>query len=72
MEIKLCQAPDCPTLKSETHCSKCNLFLYDVQDVNGISLPLYLGRYRTYHEAKSMVDRLNKNGEWKPYKMIKL
>jgi len=46
--------------------------LYDIIDKDGYSMPLhYSGRLRTYDEAISMLTRLNKDGEYKPYKMIK-
>ena len=44
---------------------------YTIIDKNGIEMPdHYTGRKRTYDEAKRLIDRLNKNGEHKPYKMI--
>ena len=44
---------------------------YRIVDKDGIEMPdHYSGRRRTYEEAKKMVDGLNKNGEYRPYKMI--
>lgn len=46
---------------------------YKIVDKNGIEMPdHYSGRRRTYKEAKKMVDGLNKNGEYRPYKMIEV
>jgi hypothetical protein len=46
---------------------------YKILDKDGIEMPVhYSGRYRTYNEAKKLLDRLNKNGEYKPYTMVKL
>lgn len=46
---------------------------FKIVDKDGIEMPdHYSGRRRTYEEAKKMVDRLNKNGEYKPYKMIEV
>jgi hypothetical protein len=46
---------------------------YKIVDKDGIEMPdHYSGRKRTYEEAKKMVDRLNKNGEYKPYGMIEV
>ncbi len=46
---------------------------YSILDKNGIEMPdHYSGRRRTYEEAKKMVDSLNKNGEYRPYTMVKV
>jgi len=46
---------------------------YKIVDKDGIEMPdHYSGRRRSYEEAKKMVDGLNKNGEYKPYKMIEV
>lgn len=43
---------------------------YKIVDKNGNEMPgHYSGRNRTYEEAKKMVDKLNKNGEHRPYTM---
>ena len=43
---------------------------YKIVDKNGCEMPgHYSGRNRTYEEAKKMVDKLNKNGEHRPYTM---
>lgn len=45
--------------------------LYKIVDKNGIEIPVhYSGRHRNYEEAKKIIERLNKNGEHKPYKMF--
>jgi hypothetical protein len=46
---------------------------YKIIDNQGIELPKhYSGRYRTYEEAKKMVDNLNIHGEYKTYTMVKV
>tara|TARA_R110000744_G_scaffold296370_1_gene406240 strand:- start:8 stop:208 length:201 start_codon:yes stop_codon:yes gene_type:complete len=46
---------------------------YKIVDKDGIEMPdHYSGRRRNYEEAKKMVDSLNKNGEYRPYKMIEV
>jgi len=46
---------------------------YKIVDKDGIEMPdHYSGRRRNYEEAKKMVDRLNKNGEYRPYKMVEV
>ena len=46
---------------------------YRIVDKDGIEMPdHYSGRRRTYEEAKKMVDGLNKNGEYRPYKMVEV
>jgi hypothetical protein len=45
--------------------------LYDIIDKYGYVMPRhYSGRARTKAEAVKLVERLNKDGECKPYKMI--
>ena len=45
---------------------------YSIFDCHGMLLPdHYSGRHRTYEEAKKLLDRLNKNGENRPYTMEK-
>ena|SRR5688572_18402338 len=44
--------------------------LYKIVDKDGDELPMhYARRYRSYGEAKKLVDRLNVNGEYRPYTM---
>lgn len=51
---------------------KCEIIFYKIVDKNGFELPdKHPDQQRTYDEAKRIVDRLNENGEHKPYKMIK-
>ena len=46
---------------------------YKILDKNGVEMPgHWSGRRRAYDEAKKMVDTLNKNGEYRPYTMVKL
>jgi|FLOH01.1.fsa_nt_gi hypothetical protein len=46
---------------------------YKIVDKDGIEMPdHYSGRRRTFEEAKKMVDSLNKNGEYSPYKMVEV
>lgn len=46
--------------------------IYKVFDRNDVEMPRHhSGRLRNYGEAKKLVDRLNKIGEFAPYKMIK-
>jgi len=46
---------------------------YEILDKNGDKMPdHYSGRKRTYEEASRMLERLNYNGEYKPYKMVKV
>jgi 2,3-bisphosphoglycerate-independent phosphoglycerate mutase len=46
---------------------------YSIFDCHGMLLPdHYSGRHRTYEEAKKLLDRLNKNGENRPYTMEKV
>lgn len=46
---------------------------YKILDKDGVEMPEHWsGRRRTYDEAKNMVDTLNKNGEYRPYTMVKL
>ena len=48
------------------------LRFYDIEASDGTVMPMhYSGRRRTYEEAKIMVDRLNKDGEYPPYKMVR-
>ena len=48
------------------------LRFYEIVAGDGTIMPMhYSGRRRTYEEAKIMVDRLNKNGEYPPYKMVR-
>ena len=58
------------------HCAiKSNNFSgsYKIIDKDGVEIPEHWsGRKRTYNEAKKMVDSLNKNGEYRPYTMVKL
>ena len=50
-----------------------NSRFYKIVDKDGIEMPRhYSGRRRNYEESKKMVDRLNKNGEYKPYKMVEV
>lgn len=45
--------------------------LFDISDKYGYILPRhYTGRARTFEEAKKLLDNLNRNGEYRPYKMI--
>lgn len=45
--------------------------IYMIIDRDGTEMPRhYSGRLRTYDEAKKIVDSLNKDGEYAPYKMI--
>ena len=44
---------------------------FKILDKDGIEMPNhYTGRRRTYEEAKKILNRLNKNGEFKPYTMV--
>lgn len=44
--------------------------LYSILDKDGIEMPTHAsGRRRTFSEAFKMITRLNKNGEYGPYKM---
>lgn len=46
---------------------------YKILDKDGVEMPdHWSGRRRTYEEAKKMVDSLNKNGEYRPYTMVKV
>lgn len=46
--------------------------LFKILDKNGFEMPKhYSGRNRTEEEAKKILNRLNKNGEYSPYTMIK-
>jgi hypothetical protein len=48
------------------------LYEWMILDKNGDEMPRHhSGRLRTLDEAKKMVDRLNKDGEYKPYKYKK-
>ena len=45
--------------------------LYDIIDKDGMVMPgHYSGRPRTKIEAEKMLERLNRDGEYKPYKMV--
>lgn len=45
--------------------------LFDIVDKDGTVMPRhYSGRARTLDEAQKMLDGLNINGEYRPYKMI--
>jgi hypothetical protein len=45
--------------------------IYKILDKDGVEIPRHWsGRFRTYDEAKKMVDSLNKNGEYRPYTMV--
>lgn len=47
--------------------------VYKVMDCDGIEMPRhYSGRLRTKEEAQRLIDSLNRNGEYKPYKMISI
>lgn len=44
--------------------------MYKIIDKNGIELPRHwTGRYRTYEEAVKILNNINIDGEYKPYKM---
>ncbi len=46
---------------------------YKIVDKDGVEMPdHYSGRRRNYEEVKKMVDGLNKDGEYRPYKMIQV
>lgn len=46
--------------------------LYDIEDKNGSIMPRhYSGRARTKEEAEKLINNLNNNGEYKPYKLVK-
>jgi len=46
---------------------------YKILDKDGVEMPdHWSGRRRTYEEAEKMVDSLNKNGEYRPYTMVKV
>lgn len=56
-------------------CANCggHKTLYKIIDKNNIEMPRHhSGRGRTLAEVNSMLERLNKNGEFRPYKMEKL
>lgn len=56
-------------------CANCGGYkvLYKILDKMGDEMPEhYSGRERTFDEAKKMIDRLNKDGEFKPYTMIQV
>lgn len=44
---------------------------FKILDKNGAEMPdHHSGRRRSYKEAKALLDRLNKNGEYAPYRMV--
>lgn len=46
---------------------------YKIFGKDGVEIPRHWsGRTRTYDEAKKIVDSLNKNGEYRPYTMVKM
>lgn len=46
---------------------------FKILDKDGVEMQdHYSGRRRTYEEAKNMLDRLNKNGEYRPYTMVEV
>lgn len=46
---------------------------YTIIDKDGYEMPKhYSGRYRTYDEALRLLNHLNKDGEYKPYKMVSI
>jgi hypothetical protein len=46
---------------------------YLIFDCNGMTFPNhYSNRNRTYEEAKKLIDKLNVNGEFRPYTMKKV
>ena len=47
--------------------------LYDIIDREGSIMPRHFsGRARTKKEADKMLERLNKDGEYKPYSLLKV
>ena len=44
---------------------------YEILDKNGDKMPdHHSGRKRTYEESRRMLEKLNYDGEYKPYKMV--
>lgn len=45
---------------------------FKILDCNGVEMPgLYGGfEYRTFEQATKLIENLNKDGEYRPYKMI--
>jgi len=46
---------------------------FKILDKDGVEMPdHYTGRRRNYFEAKKHVDGLNKDGEYRPYRMVQV